>query len=122
MFGDGIEGGPTAPDEYWGGAYVDGEEKLLMYSHFNGVYIEDGEVLVLIFYVYKRPLSIAHTFIHIIQALSMVFLGLLNKTRWMEIRTKKSFLLKSFTVRTLGPGYFGILTSRPLHPTSPSMR
>jgi hypothetical protein len=43
MFGDGIEGGPTAPDEYWGGAYVNGEEKLLMYSHFNGVYVEDGE-------------------------------------------------------------------------------
>jgi len=45
MFGDGIEGGPTAPDEYWGGAYVNGEEKLLMYSHFNGVYVEDGECL-----------------------------------------------------------------------------
>ena len=43
MFGDGIEGGPTAPDEYWGGAYVNGEEKLLIYSHFNGVYVEDGE-------------------------------------------------------------------------------
>ena len=51
MFGDGVVGGPTAPDEYWGGAYVNGEEKLLMYSHFNGVYIEDGEVLVLIFHV-----------------------------------------------------------------------
>ena len=45
MFGDGKEGGPTAPDEYWGGAYVNGEEKLLMYSHFNGVYVEEGECL-----------------------------------------------------------------------------
>ena len=42
-FGDGKEGGPTAPDEFWGGAYVDGEEKLLLYSHFNGNYVEDGE-------------------------------------------------------------------------------
>jgi hypothetical protein len=90
MFGDGKEGGPTAPDEYWGGAYVDGEEKLLMYSHFNGVYIEDGEVLVLIFYVYKTTICrlLTHSY-HIIQALSMVFLGSLNKTRWMDIRTRK---------------------------------
>jgi len=43
LFGDGKEGGPTAPDEYWGGAYVNGKEKLLMFSHFNGVYVEDGE-------------------------------------------------------------------------------
>jgi len=44
-FGNGKEGGPTAPDEFWGGAYVNGQEKLLMYSHFNGVYVEDGECL-----------------------------------------------------------------------------
>jgi hypothetical protein len=43
LFGDGKEGGPTAPDEFYGGAYVNGKEKLLMFSHFNGVYIEDGE-------------------------------------------------------------------------------
>jgi hypothetical protein len=35
--------GPTAPDEFYGGAFVNGKKKLLMYSHFNGVYVEDGE-------------------------------------------------------------------------------
>jgi hypothetical protein len=44
LFGDGKEGGPTAPDEFYGGAlFVNGKKKLLMYSHFNGVYVEDGE-------------------------------------------------------------------------------
>jgi hypothetical protein len=65
MFGDGIVGGPTAPDEYWGGAYVNGEEKLLMYSHFNGVYIEDGECSSRFFMYTNDHLSIAHIFIHI---------------------------------------------------------
>lgn len=49
VFGDGKEGGPTAPDESWQGAYVSksvlGEQRLLMYSHFNGIYEEEGEPL-----------------------------------------------------------------------------
>jgi len=49
VFGDGKEGGPTAPDESWQGAYIStsvlGEQRLLMYSHFNGIYEEEGELL-----------------------------------------------------------------------------
>ena len=49
VFGDGKEGGPAAPDESWQGAYIStsvlGEQRLLMYSHFNGIYEEEGEIL-----------------------------------------------------------------------------
>ena len=41
--------GPTAPDESWQGAYIStsvlGEQRLLLYSHFNGIYEEEGELV-----------------------------------------------------------------------------
>ena len=47
-FGDGKEGGPTAPDESWQEAYVTktifGERRQLMFSQFNGIYEEEGEL------------------------------------------------------------------------------